>query len=114
MRGPRSAAVPWPSRLGTLRQVFSFRRGDRFYNWSGRRADLRLLLDDTVATLHKRKPKGAKSCTRQVNAAGASAKPGAKTLALPAKGLPKGKYTATLTATDAAGNKSTTVVRFTV
>jgi hypothetical protein len=60
MRGPRSAAVPWPSRLGTLRQVFSFRRGERFYNWSGRRADLRLLLDDTVATLHKRKPKGGR------------------------------------------------------
>jgi carbamoylphosphate synthase large subunit len=59
MRGPRSAAVPWPSRTRTLRDVFSFRRGDRLYNWSGRRADLPLLFDDTVATLRKRKPKGA-------------------------------------------------------
>ncbi len=61
MRGPRSAAVPWPSRTRTLRDVFSFRRGDRFYNWSGRWADLPLLFDDTVATLHKRKPKGGPS-----------------------------------------------------
>jgi biotin carboxylase len=59
MRGPRSAAVPWPSRTRTLREVFSFRRGDRFYNWSGRRADLPLLFADTVGTLRKRKTKGA-------------------------------------------------------
>jgi hypothetical protein len=59
MRGPRSAAVPWPSRTRTLRDVFSFRRGDRFYNWSGRRADLPLLFDDTVSTLRRRKPKSA-------------------------------------------------------
>jgi subtilisin-like proprotein convertase family protein len=62
----------------------------------------------------KRKPKGARSCTRQVKVATGTAKPGAKTLALPAKGLGKGKYTATLTATDAAGNKTTTVVKFTI
>jgi hypothetical protein len=58
MRGAQSAAVPWPSRRRTLRDVFSYRRGDRFYNWSGRRADLPLLLDDTAATLRRRKPKG--------------------------------------------------------
>ena len=62
----------------------------------------------------KRKPKGAKSCTRQVSAAAGKAAAGAKTLALPAKGLGKGKYTATLTATDAAGNKATAKVVFTV
>jgi biotin carboxylase len=56
MRGPRSAAVPWPSRARTLRDVFSYRRGERFYNWSGRRADLPLLLDDTAATLRPRRP----------------------------------------------------------
>jgi predicted ATP-grasp superfamily ATP-dependent carboligase len=55
MRGSHSAAVPWPSRTRTLRDVFTFRRGDRFYNWSGRRADLPLLLDDTAATLRRRK-----------------------------------------------------------
>lgn len=55
MRGARSAAVPWPSRARTLREVFSFRRGERFYNWSGRAADLPLLLDDTFATLRPRK-----------------------------------------------------------
>ena len=49
----------------------------------------------------KRKPKGAKNCTRQVNAARGSAtltKAGAGTLALPKKGLGKGRYTAVLTA----------------
>lgn len=55
MRGARSAALPWPSRARTLREVFSFRRGERFYNWSGRAADLPLLLDDTFATLRPRK-----------------------------------------------------------
>jgi Fungalysin metallopeptidase (M36)/Proprotein convertase P-domain/Fungalysin/Thermolysin Propeptide Motif len=62
----------------------------------------------------KKKPAKAKACTRQVKAATGSAKPGAKTLALPAKGLGKGKYTATLTATDAAGNKTTAQVSFTI
>ena len=62
----------------------------------------------------KRKPKGAKSCTRQLNAVRGSAKAGARTLALPAKGLGKGKYTATLTAADAAGNGSTVTVTFTI
>ena len=59
-------------------------------------------------------PRSAKSCTRQVNAARGSAAAGAKTLALPAKGLGKGKYTATLTATDAAGNKTSAKVSFTI
>ncbi|WP_028063155.1 M36 family metallopeptidase [Solirubrobacter soli] len=61
-----------------------------------------------------KKRKGVRTCTRQVLAARGSAAPGAKSLALPAKGLGKGKYTATLTATDAAGNKTTTVVKFSV
>ena len=56
VRGSRSAAVPWPSRWQTLREVLSWRRGDRLYNWSGRAADLPLLLDDTLATLRRRKP----------------------------------------------------------
>jgi hypothetical protein len=60
MRGVRSPAVPWPSRARTLRDVLSWRRGDRFYNWSGRAADLPLLLEDTASTLRRRKPaKGA-------------------------------------------------------
>ena len=62
----------------------------------------------------KKKPKKAKSCTRQVDAARGSAATDAKTLTLPAKGLGKGKYTATLTATDAAGNMSTAKVAFTI
>ena len=65
----------------------------------------------------KRKPKGAKNCTRQVNAARGSAtltKAGAGTLALPKKGLGKGRYTATLTAVDAAGNQSKATVTFTI
>ena len=56
----------------------------------------------------KRKPKGAKSCTRQVNAARGSVtltKAGSGTLVLPKKGLGKGRYTAVLTAVDAAGNQ---------
>jgi hypothetical protein len=62
----------------------------------------------------RRKPKGAKSCTRQLSAARGSAKAGARTLALPSKGLGPGKYTATLTAVDAAGNRSTVTVTFTI
>jgi len=62
----------------------------------------------------KKKPKKAKACTRQVNAARGSVAAGKTTLALPAKGLGKGKYTATLTATDAAGNKTTAKVSFTI
>jgi len=62
----------------------------------------------------KRKPKGAKSCTRQLSAARGSAKAGARTLALPSRGLGKGKYTATLTAADATGNRSTATVTFTI
>ena len=57
MRGPRSSAVPWPSWRRTVRDVFTYRRGERLYNWSGRRADLPLLLDDTMATLRPRRGK---------------------------------------------------------
>jgi hypothetical protein len=60
VRGSNSAAVPWPSRRRTVRDVFTLRRGDRFYNWSGRRADLPLLFDDTVATLRRRRPAGGR------------------------------------------------------
>ena len=62
----------------------------------------------------KRKPKKAKACTRQVNAARGTAAAGKTTLTLPAKGLGNGKYTATLTATDAAGNAGSTKVSFTI
>ena len=65
----------------------------------------------------KRKPKGAKNCTRQVNAARGSTtltKAGAGTLALPKKGLGKGRYTAVLTAVDAAGNQCRATVTFTI
>ncbi len=49
MRGPRSSAIPWPSRLQTLRGVLSWHRGDRAYNW--RRGELPVLLDDTISTI---------------------------------------------------------------
>ena len=65
----------------------------------------------------KRKPKRAKSCTRRVRAARAVTtvpKAGAATVALPRKGLGKGRYTATLTAVDAAGNRSSATVAFTI
>jgi len=43
------------------------------------------------------------------------ARAGAASVKLPAAGLPKGRYTATVTARDAAGNRSKPlVVRFTV
>jgi predicted ATP-grasp superfamily ATP-dependent carboligase len=51
IRGPRSAAVPWPSRLRTIRDVLSWRRGDRAYNWRRRRSELPLLVDDTLSTV---------------------------------------------------------------
>jgi predicted ATP-grasp superfamily ATP-dependent carboligase len=56
LRGSPSVAVPWPSRTATLRDVFSWRRGDRIYNWSGRAADLPLLAADTATTLRRRRP----------------------------------------------------------
>ena len=66
----------------------------------------------------RRRPAGAKPCTRQLSAAkGAVALSavGRGTLALPGAGLVEGRYTATLTAVDAAGNRSApVVVRFTV
>ncbi len=49
IRGPRSGAVPWPSRPGTVRDVVSWHRGDRPYNW--RRGELPVFLDDTVSTV---------------------------------------------------------------
>ncbi|MGH2975510.1 MAG: ATP-grasp domain-containing protein [Solirubrobacterales bacterium] len=51
IRGPRSAAVPWPSRLRTIRDVLSWRRGDRAYNWRRRLSELPLLIDDTFSTV---------------------------------------------------------------
>ncbi|MDW5595588.1 M36 family metallopeptidase [Conexibacter stalactiti] len=65
----------------------------------------------------RRRPRGATSCTRQVAAATARAtlaRAGAATLKLPGGGLAKGSYSATLTAVDAAGNRATAVVRFSV
>ena len=49
MRGPRSTAIPWPSRLRTVRDVLSWHRGDRVYNW--RPGGFALLLEDTVSTV---------------------------------------------------------------
>jgi subtilisin-like proprotein convertase family protein len=65
----------------------------------------------------KKRPKGAKNCTRQVNAARGSATltaAGDGKLALPKKGLRKGRYTAVLTATDSAGNQGKVTVTFTI
>jgi hypothetical protein len=66
----------------------------------------------------KRRPRGARSCVRQLPAAKGTVglcTAGRGTLQLPAAGLGKGAYTATLTAIDAAGNASApVVVRFTV
>ena len=49
IRGPRSAATPWPSRLRTVRDVLSWHRDDRAYNW--RPGGFSLLLNDTVSTV---------------------------------------------------------------
>ncbi len=59
----------------------------------------------------KRRPRGAKPCTRTVTIARATvrAAAGAGALRLPGAGLPKGSYTLTLTAVDAAGNRSRAV-----
>ncbi len=66
----------------------------------------------------KHRPRGARSCTRQLPAAEGTVAldtVGQGTLRLSAAGLGKGRYTATLTAIDAAGNASVpVVVRFTV
>lgn len=53
MRGPRSAAVAWPRRLRTTRDVLSWHRGDRVYNWRRRLSELPLLIDDTFSTVAK-------------------------------------------------------------
>ncbi len=49
MRGPRSGAVAWPSRLRSARDVLTWHRGDRAYNW--RRGEPAVLIDDTVSTI---------------------------------------------------------------
>jgi predicted ATP-grasp superfamily ATP-dependent carboligase len=49
IRGPRSTAIPWPSRFRTIREVLSWRQGDRAYNW--RPGEFALLLEDTVSTV---------------------------------------------------------------
>jgi hypothetical protein len=49
LRGNRSRAAAWPSRLGTVREVLRWHRGDRPYNW--RRGELPVFLDDTVSTV---------------------------------------------------------------
>ena len=50
LRGPRSRALTdWPSRLGTLLDVASVRRGDRWYNW--RRGSPGLFVADAVGTV---------------------------------------------------------------
>ncbi|MGH2965781.1 MAG: hypothetical protein ACRDMH_10430 [Solirubrobacterales bacterium] len=49
IRGPRSTAIPWPSRLRTIREVLSWHQGDRAYNW--RPGEFALLLEDTVSTV---------------------------------------------------------------
>ncbi|MDO8187848.1 M36 family metallopeptidase [Conexibacter sp. JD483] len=56
----------------------------------------------------RKRPRGARACTRTLTAARATvrAAAGAVTLRLPGAGLPKGAYTLTLTAVDAAGNRS--------
>lgn len=50
VRGPSSRAVStWPNLTGTLRDVASFRRGERLYNWQRRQPQV--LLADTAATI---------------------------------------------------------------
>jgi hypothetical protein len=49
MRGPRTSAVAWPSRLRSAREVLAWRRGDRAYNW--RRGEPGVLIADTVSTI---------------------------------------------------------------
>jgi predicted ATP-grasp superfamily ATP-dependent carboligase len=50
LRGPRSVGVAdWPSPLGSARDVFSFHRSDRWYNW--RPGDTTLFIDDTLNTV---------------------------------------------------------------
>jgi len=50
LRGPQSrAAVGWPTIVGTLRDLFTVRRGDRLYNWSPRQPAV--LAADTIGTL---------------------------------------------------------------
>jgi hypothetical protein len=50
LRGQGSRPAPmWPSRLGTLRDVLSFRRTDQWYN--RRPGRTRLFVDDTVRTV---------------------------------------------------------------
>jgi hypothetical protein len=51
-RGKRSAAqVAWPTFLSSLREVVSFRRSHRVYNW--RRSDWKVFMTDVYYTLRK-------------------------------------------------------------
>ncbi len=50
VRGPKSMAVTgWPSRGRAVRDVFTVRRSDRWYNW--RRGEAGLFVDDAVRTV---------------------------------------------------------------
>jgi len=50
LRGPRSKSCnQWPTKWGTLRQLFRFRRSEHWYNW--RRDDWRVFFQDFVATI---------------------------------------------------------------
>jgi hypothetical protein len=51
LRGPKSTALQWPSRMRTIREVLTFRRGHTWYNLrSGQRM---LFVEDTLATTAK-------------------------------------------------------------
>ncbi|HUD47521.1 MAG TPA: hypothetical protein VMR33_11860 [Candidatus Baltobacteraceae bacterium] len=50
MRGPKSKApTPWPSRWRAAREVLSFNRDDRWYNW--RSDDRNVFLSDAIGTV---------------------------------------------------------------
>jgi hypothetical protein len=50
MRGPRSKALTrWPSRWSAVRELLSFTRNDRWYNW--RRDDCNVFFSDAIQTL---------------------------------------------------------------
>ena len=61
IRGPRSKAVAWPRRSRTARDVFSWHRGDRVYNWRRKLSELPLLIDDTVSTVARAISRGRAS-----------------------------------------------------
>jgi len=51
LRGPASTALNWPSKWTTLRDVFTFRRGETWYNL--RPGQRMLFLEDSVAIVSK-------------------------------------------------------------